>query len=223
MKTEKVGKGVLSVLAGFAVMATVAQGQGTAGIENSGHNFGIASWNTDTQEICLPCHAPHGNGFPIDGMPLWNHEPTTQTFIPYGVTYNSDTLDAIVGQPEGASKLCLSCHDGTVALDSWTRHAGSTFMGFGPGTINHWAFGSDLGTTHPLSFTYDTALANADGELHDPSTIVPELGKSITDALLFNGKMECSSCHDVHNAAGHDALLHIENIGSALCLTCHDK
>ena len=221
MKIRRVVIVWLSALAFFALVVTGTQAEVTGpGIANSGHNFGEATWNTDSDEICLPCHAPHGNGFPVPDMPLWNHALTEQVFVPY----DSPTLDATVGQPSGATKLCLSCHDGTVALDEWTRHTGTLKMGFGPGTINHWTFSNDLTTTHPLSFTYDAALASADGELFDPSTPVTELGgKTITEGLLVNGKMECASCHDVHNADGHEAMLHIENTGSQLCLTCHDK
>lgn len=58
--------------------------------------------------VCIFCHTPHAAN-PI--APLWNrHDPGT-----YYQTYESTTLVARVGQPTGSSRLCLSCHDGTVA------------------------------------------------------------------------------------------------------------
>ena len=66
-----------------------------------------------------------------------------------------------------------------------------------------------------------------DGELFDPSIkpsgIIGSVG-SINDDMLLQSKMECSSCHDVHNAASTGSNLLIkDNAGSALCLTCHNK
>ena len=53
--------------------------------------------------------------------------------------------------------------------------------------------------------------------------------KVVADAdLLDSGKVQCTSCHDVHNtkAAADTFLLNINNIGvagSPLCLACHAK
>ncbi len=41
--------------------------------------------------------------------------------------------------------------------------------------------------------------------------------------MLIDGRMECSSCHDVHDRNGHAKLLVKSNARSALCVTCHDK
>jgi predicted CXXCH cytochrome family protein len=53
------------------------------------------------------------------------------------------------------------------------------------------------------------------------------LGGTIRDDLLFADRMECSSCHDVHNGpaatAVNDNLLVITQVQSRLCLTCHNK
>ena len=222
-------KMILCSVAAIAAMASQAAVTGP-GIVNCGHNFADAvenPWNT-TGEICLPCHAPHGNINKTIGFQtvLWNHSVPTNTYQVYS---NPDSMDAVVGQPSGATKLCLSCHDGTVALDNFSRKTNGTwFMKTGtapPGLnyINHFNFGTDLRATHPLSFTYDTALATADGELFDPAAQITALGGTIAEDLLIGGKFECASCHDVHNKAGNDALLYIENDESALCLTCHNK
>src|SRR5262245_245197 len=60
-------------------------------------------------EICIFCHTPH-NAEPQ--TPLWNHESSRT----YYRIYKSSTTNARIRQPSGPSKLCLSCHDGTIAL-----------------------------------------------------------------------------------------------------------
>jgi predicted CXXCH cytochrome family protein len=177
------------------------------GITGSAHDFSASAWSKG--QICIVCHAPHNNANAA-GELLWNHEVTTTTFD----LYNSATFDAVEAgsnQPGGVSKLCLSCHDGTVAIDSFGGDTGGTHI---TGDRN---FGTDMGNDHPVSFTYDTALASADGYLADPATDLPDTVK------MFDGKLECASCHDVHNKLEIGTLLNVGNAGSGLCLTCHIK
>lgn len=184
-------------------------------ITGSAHDFTGKIWNT-TNEICAPCHTPHNADTTVAGAPLWNHDVTTQVFT----LYSSPTFDGAgtAGQPSGPSKLCLSCHDGTIALDNFGGFSGGNTFILGPYNL-----GTDLSNDHPVSFTYDTSLASSDGGLFDPATHNSGLGGSIADDLLYQNKMECSSCHDVHDEAGNSFLLVKSNSGSALCLTCHDK
>lgn len=201
--------------AGVMAMA-VAVSRG--GVVGSAHDFSMESWNTSGQ-ICLPCHTPHHALSTL--VPLWNHETTVAAFIPY----DSPTMDATVPVPGDSSRACLSCHDGTVALDSFGGNtAGSEFI---PDDAN---LGTDLSDDHPISFVYDTTLAGDDGELFDPSVkTVPAIAGSptIQDGLLIADKLECASCHDVHankgDAESNEAMLIVDNAASALCLTCHDK
>ncbi|MBW2694016.1 MAG: cytochrome C [Deltaproteobacteria bacterium] len=199
--------GTLVVVAALIGLPTAA----FAVITGSVHDL---KGETYTDEICNVCHTPHNATSTVTAAPLWDHAESAETFT----VYSSATLDAApVGQPSGVSKLCLSCHDGSVAIDSFGGTVGTDIM---TGTA---LVGSDLSNDHPISFTYDTALATADGELHDPATATTELTGTIADDLLFGGNMECSSCHDVHNAVGNTALLQIDNDNSDLCLTCHNK
>lgn len=183
----------------------------------SGSDHDLSPLDPD-RRLCIFCHTPHGADTSVSDAPLWNHATTNQTYI----VYDSPTMDATVEQPAGASRLCLSCHDGTVAVDAFGSSPGSFFLG-GPGAV-----GSDgLLNDHPISFQYTDALAVQDGELHPPSATPSLLGSTIEDDLLFNGSLECSSCHDVHrgSAAGavNDNLLVIPQTGSTICLVCHDK
>jgi len=198
---------LMSLILGIAVISSAQT------IVGSVHDFQAESWVTEG-EICIPCHTPHNSQI-ISDAPLWNHEITTTSFT----LYSSTTLDATLAQPTGVSLLCLSCHDGQVALDNYGgTTTGTEFM------TGDASFGTTLANDHPISFTYNTALSTTDGELEDPSTATTIIGGTIDNDMLFSGKMECASCHDVHNtAAVSTSLLIIDNAGSALCLTCHAK
>jgi len=199
----------LSVALSLLVLAAPAY----AAISGSDHDFSGQGWSGG--KICGVCHTPHNADTSVAGAPLWNHEVTTATYT----LYSSPTLDATVSQPEHyASKLCLSCHDGTVALDSFGGNMGSTFI---DGDHN---VGTDLSGMHPIGIVYDATLATTDGGLFNPLTTTTALGDSINDDQLFGaGNLECASCHDVHNSNGNEGLLRVNNDASALCLTCHDK
>ena len=180
---------------------------------NSKHNLSVngpggvkASTETD---VCIFCHTPHRAS---TAGPLWNHATSSASYTPY----SSPTMKAVVGQPNGASKLCLSCHDGTVALgmvNSRTANiamqGGVTVMPAGSSNV-----GTDLSQDHPISFTYNSALAAAVGNLADPSTLT---GKVRLDA---NGQMQCTACHNPHDNQYGNFLV-MADTGSTLCSTCH--
>ncbi|MEN8250880.1 MAG: cytochrome c3 family protein [Bacteroidota bacterium] len=203
MKTMKL-LFTLLLVAGFA---TVGFGQ----IAGTSHDMSGELWNAEG-EICIVCHTPH-NAL-ASNAPLWNRAATSATFT----VYSGTTLNATVGQPTGQSLLCLSCHDGTVGLESYGSATATLLNPIGtPGLL-----GVDLSNDHPISFAYDDALATADGELHAPSTDLSGLGSTIDADMLFGGQMQCASCHDVHDDT-HGNFLIMSNSASALCLTCHDK
>ena len=203
---------LLFTLLFVAAFATVGFGQG---IDGTAHDFEAQSWTT---EVCAACHTPHASATDaVVGAPLWNHQISVKAdFTPYA----SSTITATMGQPGGTSMLCLSCHDGTVALENFGGMvAGTNYILTG-------LIDDELGDDHPISFTYDLALSVADPGLYDPANRLSGLGANIDDDMLSgagNDQMECSSCHDVHNSAGIASLLRMSNVGSLLCLTCHNK
>ena len=209
----------------FLAMALLAGLSAVSFAEISGsvHDFSTSPFSGG--QICIVCHTPHNAATPVI-PPLWNHDVTTATYIPY----SSPTLDATdVGQPSGSSLLCLSCHDGTVAIDSFGGATGTSFV---TGVYN---LGTDLSNDHPISFTYDTALSTDDGGLNDPSITNVTIGSggftrtgTIQDVMLQADQLQCASCHDVHNdfvAGGLQGqpLLLISKADSAICLACHNK
>jgi predicted CXXCH cytochrome family protein len=192
-----------------------------AAISGSAHDFSSYGWSGG--RICIVCHTPHGADTTVTDAPLWNHAVTTATYTLYA---GSSTLNATIGQPNGVAKLCLSCHDGTVAIDSYGGNTGTQLVDALNVNAN---VGTNLADDHPISFVYDSTLAAADGELVDPAadgdTDPNTVGMGAPYLPLFNNQMQCASCHDVHNtvSAGNPSLLLKSPVGSQLCLTCHQK
>lgn len=160
--------------------------------------------------VCIFCHTPHRAA---SDTPLWNRTASAANYTPY----SSSTAKAVMGQPTGASKLCLSCHDGTVALGMVSSRStpiqmqsGVTTLPPGPSRL-----GTDLSDDHPVSITYDNGLASANGQLRPPGTLTDKV------RLDHNRQMQCTSCHDSHDNK-YGKFLVQDNTGSALCITCHD-
>ena len=174
-------------------------------------------------EICVFCHTPHNGDQTVTNAPLWNHEVTGVTNYQVYDNTHSQTIDATVGQPDGISKLCLSCHDNTVAIDAFGGAAGTAGVMTTAFAGTTAALTTDLTNDHPISFVYNTALSTADVELHDPSVQTSGLGSTIqADMLSATNTLECSSCHDPHDNT-NGTFLRMPNTNSDLCLTCHKK
>ncbi len=161
-------------------------------------------------KVCIFCHTPH-NAMPQ--TPLWNrHLPRTHYRI-----YESSTLDARVNQPSGPSKMCLSCHDGMLALGAVLSEPVmhpilTTPRTIPPGPID---LTSDLSDDHPIGFRYDRALAIADPQIRVPELVSREL------PLGRHGELHCTTCHDAHdNSKGN--FLRITDRYASLCTTCHN-
>ncbi len=202
--------------------------------QSESHFFNEETWETNNS--CITCHVGEPGNEPGNiekAVPLpWNKRDTTNTYQ----VYSSNSLNSYTHQPSGSSKLCLSCHDGTVGSD---KHV-IGILG-GSYKLSSGNFSIDLNNSHPISFVYDASLAIADNGLYDPSTTMSGLGGTIAEDLLENGRMECISCHDVHSMRKHGDFENIDaaersghlsgtfnslrksNEHSALCLTCHNK
>jgi predicted CXXCH cytochrome family protein len=201
---------ILIVTAAFAGGGRTASGATIAGTP---HDMSAKGWGTT--ELCKFCHTPH-SAQNVVGAPLWNHRTTAVSYT----LYSSATFQGSSTQPGPTSKLCLSCHDGTVAIDSFANggavQAGTHFMT----STNLTGAGGSLTSDHPISFNYNAALVAADGHLATPiSTNYVDAARLIP---LFNSKMECASCHASHDNT-YGRFLRTSNAGSALCLKCHLK
>ena len=214
----------------LALAAAIISVPCLAGVKDTKHNFAsqTASPNSffwGAQETCVFCHTVH-NANPTTGK-LWNHELNTgQSYDMYG----SNTLDMNQSvNPHEGSLVCLSCHDGTIAINSLNNlpgpegagtygiPGGAGLDGSGRMATSSAAFvGTDLSDDHPVGITYD---ATKDLDFY-PKTGNPLL---YPDKLLSEGLyVECSSCHDPHDDTYSNFLVE-SNTNSNLCTRCHIK
>ena len=207
---------VLSMLLCIAgVLSGTAAGAKT-GIVNTKHNLSSTGPGDikamSEVRICVFCHTPH-NANPQ--TPLWNKGFSSVTYDPLAL-YSSSTMVAGQAQPTGSSRLCLSCHDGTIALGQVLLPKVPIAMNIGNSGIPSGRpsnFGTTLANHHPISFSYFDSFPN------------PELNPlPPTAELLFynNTIMQCDTCHDPHDNA-NKKFLAVSNESSGLCLLCHVK
>ncbi len=238
-------RGRTLLIAGLLTLAYA--GQAAAQIAGTEHNLSASGDAGNNGEICVYCHTPHGSNTDIDA-PLWNKPATGATYT----MYSSTTIDgAISAAPASVSVACLTCHDGTQAMDSVINAPG---MGLGDGNLGDGAnfmevgvamLGADLSNDHPISIEYGGGLTSGipdDSDFVTPTTIaingspawwVDTLGGTVdrdkTDMILYGSvapTVECASCHDPHadtETATEVNFMRISNAGSAVCLACHTK
>jgi predicted CXXCH cytochrome family protein len=210
LKSKKMKKLIFFELLLMLLLIAEVNGQS---IINTKHNMSVSGPGTvkatSESEICLFCHTPH-NSRPV--APLWNRNDPGTTYIPY----NSSTMQALPGQPDGSSILCLSCHDGTVALGNVLSR--STPISFTTGDMMPAGvsnLSNNLSNDHPVSFLYNSSLATADRQLKSPTNITPPVS-------LEMQKMQCTSCHDPHKNIYSDFLVTTTQ-NSNLCNSCHQR
>ena len=195
----------------LAVCLLITRGaMATGNVADSLHNLSVTGpgqFKSQTEDrICIFCHTPH---FAAPDAPMWNRRSTGYT------NYRSSSTDAAIGKPDGSSALCLSCHDGTIALgDMLSGDRGqrgrandmrSTFL---TGRSN---LGPDLSNDHPVAIVYDEGLLTTDPDLVSPGSV---------DLPLDDGEIQCSSCHDAHSDV-IPPFLHRTTLNGELCTTCH--
>ena len=214
---------------GWPILVSIALLLGTGGIAlaaivtnvaNTKHNFSTSGPGPvkaiSENQICVFCHTPHQAKDEV-AAPLWNREISSLTYT----TYTSASMDAITNQPGAASKLCLSCHDGTLAIGTVgvLNNAGPVTIAMtgtnagsiptGPGELTGYTrdLGIDLTNDHPIGFNYDSTLANNDGELRVPPVVdgsTPIVASRIAGIVprpllpLDNDQLQCTTCHDPH-------------------------
>ncbi|MHC4645246.1 MAG: cytochrome c3 family protein, partial [Planctomycetota bacterium] len=174
----------------IAIVSIVVMGGSGAGgaIKGSPHDLSTRG----RRDACSYCHTPHGA---LAKTPAWSHRLSTAVYK----IYQSSSLEAKVGQPTGESKMCLSCHDGTVALTHTTKGgAGGAYIASGAANL-----GTDLSDDHPISFVYSDSLSAEDPQIKLASTLPQPL--------------KLDSAHE--NEFGK--FLVMSNQRSAMCTSCH--
>jgi len=251
-------KKLLSVITaaaiGLSAGIVIAGSTPGSGIYNTPHdlvNYNGPYKTGDVQDrICAFCHSPHHAytqaDFPMaDYLPLWSHGVETQSPSPYSSAsfdqYGGKTAspDALIGD----SRLCMSCHDGNIAVDAYYGSAGSKYI---TNTGTNWMTWSqielNMQKTHPIGFPLTDVWAG--GKNADPNIIAtkssPYQGNlnavTVGQRLYYlgsDGFMTCSTCHDVHNklndtstsikAGTQTFFLLGGQKNSAICITCHNQ
>jgi predicted CXXCH cytochrome family protein len=233
------------------LMGGVGRAQNTPTIAGGPHDLsgGSALRNTDNTidgQTCVFCHTPHGGA---NSVPLWNR--TAPTGAAYQL-YSSSTSDVVTTASDiasGVSGACLSCHDGTIAMDVLSNVNGTAFgpaVGFtrqgtakasfsasGGGANNVMSgglpfLGTDLRNDHPVAIVYETARVATPTEFVTQVLSGAKISVGSTEPVpLFgsstsNARVECASCHNPHNNS-LGSFLRKSNTGSAICLSCHVK
>lgn len=208
------------------------------GVDGTAHDLSITGLNsvTTATRSCVFCHTVHnsGGGGASQIAPDWNHTTTAATFTMYNNTnHAASNLKGLVdSQPTGPSLACLSCHDGTVSVGSlliapngggnenYIGARGGVSPGTGRISSGPALIGTDLSNDHPVSITYQD---NLDTGLQPAASLT---GVRLYPENATGAKVQCSSCHDVHNfgSPGTTApFLRVTMVGSFLCKSCHKK
>src|SRR5579884_43560 len=203
-------------------------------------SLGIATftWGGETntyQNPCQVCHIPHSAApYSAANGPLWNHAVATNATTKYikydqagSASFNSLNLGTLT---LGSSVACLSCHDGSIAVNQ--SYGKTTFNGNGGVGTNVPNFAiktaggatgthNDLTIMHPIGVSYPAAQAALPGQLNNLPANLSRMLKGPDQTV------ECASCHDIHRTYGASATvshnLIVDLNGGQLCLTCHNK
>ena len=212
----------------FVVGAAPALGQ-MAGVASTPHNLSASGGGpvravSETQ-ICKFCHIPHSAVAP---EALWSRRlPDVQYDVP--PVRDAGGARVLRHQPDGSSRLCLSCHDGTIALGEIGGEprpiemiGKSRLIGHQPGFL-----GTDLTGGHPISFVVpdgDRELGDTERDigLRSLSSIRAADGVRLDEA----GKMQCTTCHDPHldryYKEGRVPRFWVKPTVEEVCLACHE-
>ena len=235
---------LLIILLGVAVLSFTtppAEGVGTVfdpgvpGVTGTKHNLSmygpgeVKATAKGTTQVCVFCHTPH-NSSPSGA--LWNKEDSGATYTIYE---RFGTVTATLGQPNGGSKLCLSCHDGTIAVGSLLNAPGArlagtiemsgvrtiapvgTLLSTSPSNLH-----TDLNDDHPISFLYTEATGGT-GSLELNPVEINSVGSLYWTSLDSADRVQCTSCHDPHKDPYSKFLVLDYGVGSPLCAECHNK
>jgi hypothetical protein len=207
------------VLGGTSYAGTIATTKHNLSVTGPGPIKAVSETN-----VCIFCHTPHSAK---PDTPLWNRN--FDKVAAFYTPYDSSTLDANPGQPTGASKLCLSCHDGLLALGDVMSKSQPIQMQGGVTTMPTSApgyIGEDLSGSHPVSFVFNDALASTNNAKGDSPLRLPSTINDPEVKLDKSAMVQCSSCHDPHNndtyQPGVVPPFWRKSTYDGVCLVCHD-
>ncbi len=237
----------MSIFIKIVILIYISSFVAQADIRNTKHNLSVSGPGdikaTSQTRICVFCHAPHAT---TEGKPLWNRNMSDTEYNTYKSEYmdrtnypKSNNLGRQANEPGSLSRLCLSCHDGTIAVGSVYALKGSELgnaliemsglVASGKLSLGDMGFlGDNLSLHHPVGIKYDSSITIPFNsgiktiELRDTPSGPVKLYKYAGEQYI-----ECSSCHDPHSANKkflrlENNLNHASNINN-ICNSCHEK
>ena len=207
---------IVAVAVVVGVSALAAAQQPT--ITGTGHDLSTGS--AKGPNVCLYCHIPHMSN---PSLGLWSHQVSNSQYQMYdssvSTTYAEGPSSISTTKPS-PSRLCMSCHDGTVALGA--VNFTSAPLPTAKTLTAADTFGTNLQSSHPMAFD----------QWNRDNTMLSQLFTSNPRATanvkvqLWNGRIECTTCHEPHtpnlDPQRSSMFLSLNNANGALCLSCHD-
>lgn len=207
------------------------------------------------ERICVFCHTPHTSLLEYSSepglkFPLWNHKlkDIVTYILPDDDPGSIPLLSRPQNPPDGDSRLCLSCHDGSIAIGDVYNPGFSpprVITMEGPGLVggkidlNTSGFvgpGLDMTGHHPVSIVVNSALISdlssrctSEGTSFtvmstplSPVRYRPTLNEYPPTGGSSGNGVQCTSCHDPHDDA-NGMFLRTGAPGAAqpLCNGCH--
>lgn len=244
---------VAMILVSFTCRAYAAAPGPKVSVSGNKHN--LSALNTDPgvkykafddpvgnprgRQICIFCHTPH-NANVAEQAPLWSRafsgvsnfqRYTSLTLHIRGIAAAQYGAGA---QPNGSSKLCLSCHDGVSRLGVVSGGSEITMAGGGLNDVISGIASFNPSTNkmltghHPVSFVYLTGFSNSSqtgailSGLPASYRFMPQssAGKvRLSDTKRNgNGWMQCTTCHDPHQNQADDSSCFAKSNGALV--TC---
>jgi len=242
---HRVSLGALLAVAWLLLTALPRAGQ----VVNSKHDFSGRDAAGRESAACTFCHTPHrANGTPL----AWNHTQSANIY-----TWTKPTTDGGTPYPTisstwtGAVRLCLSCHDGSVAIGDIAWFNGRSWEGNPIDPDDHDGDNVQIGTAsgdllnnHPMAFPYPfggvpstyngvtTGAGALAGFRPDPTAsgirLFKQVGGFVAAGTAIGATgIECSSCHDPHdNPANVEDDMFLRGSTDArdpnyICRKCH--
>jgi len=172
--------------------------------------------SSDASMACIYCHTSHHSVPQVKG--LWNHDASSATYRYYSSSTYTQGPELVTVD---SSRLCMSCHDGTVGLGA-TYNSQTVTSQVRTQLTSTGNMGVDLSTSHPFAFSQWTKNPSLVDTLFN--TFSRTSGN--TSVKLNNGKIECTTCHEPHiqnlDKAHSSDFLVTDNRFGAICLACHD-
>ena len=211
-----------------AAAASAALAEGPGSVSTTLHNLSARGPGevraVSETEVCKFCHIPHSA---VVAAPLWGH--ALSTAASYAVPDVKGPGGALRpgGQPDGASRLCLSCHDGTVALGDLGRKRGTVPMAGAQklGAGRRGFLGTDLSGSHPISIEMPVTDPAADDDADVGLRPLQAVQADREVRLDRDGKIQCTTCHDPHadryHVEGQVPRFWVKPTVEEVCLVCH--